>query len=144
MSGLSNSTISLVSNCHRILVVQPLVGIGDMLWHKPWIDELAARFKITLATKPTVKAPQIFHDMPDSFEHLDINRSLRNRTGRHDGFLGLLRLATDFKKTGADAAIILHYSSRYALAARLAGIRIIFGYGKTRNSVLYSAGQGLN
>ncbi len=144
MSGLSNSTLSLLSDCQRILVVQPLVGIGDMLWHKPWIDELGARFKITLATKPTVQAPLIFHDMPDSFEHLDIKRSLRNKTGRHDGFLGLFRLVADFKKTGADAAIIFHYSSRYALAARLAGIRIIFGYGKTRNSVLYSAGQGLN
>jgi len=26
----------------RLLVVQPLVGIGDMVWHKPWIDHLAA------------------------------------------------------------------------------------------------------
>ncbi len=144
MSGLSHSTLSLLSDCQRILVVQPLVGIGDMLWHKPWIDELGAQFKITLATKPTVKAHLIFHDMPDSFEHLDINRSLRNKTGSHDGFWGLFRLVADFKKTGADAAIIFHYSSRYALAARLAGISIIFGYGKSRNSVLYSAGQGLN
>ena len=144
MSGVSHSTLSLLSDCQRILVVQPLVGIGDMLWHKPWIDELGARFKITLATKPTVKAPLIFHDMPDSFKHLDINRSLRNKTGRHDGFSGLFRLVVDFKKTGADVAIILHYSSRYALAARLAGIRMVFGYGKTRNSLLYSAGQGLS
>ena len=143
MLNLSNNTISLLSDCQRILVVQPLVGIGDMLWHKPWIDRLGAHFKITLATKPTVKAPLIFHNMPDSFEHFNIDRSLRNKTGRHDGFLGLCRLATDFKKTGADAVIIFHYSSRYALAARLAGIKIIFGYGKTRNSLLYSAGQGL-
>ena len=44
----------------RLLVVQPLVGIGDMVWHKPWIDHLAAHFDLILACKPTAKAPTLF------------------------------------------------------------------------------------
>ena len=33
------------------------------------------------------------------------------------------------RASGADTAVILHASSRYALAARLAGIKLRFGYG---------------
>ena len=24
----------------KLVIFQPLVGIGDMIWHKPWIDQL--------------------------------------------------------------------------------------------------------
>ena len=34
----------------RLLVIQPLVGIGDMVWHKPWIDYLADFYDVILAT----------------------------------------------------------------------------------------------
>ncbi|MEL0023371.1 MAG: hypothetical protein VW934_03870, partial [Alphaproteobacteria bacterium] len=44
----------------RLLLIQPLVGIGDMIWHKPWIDHLAAHYDVILATKPTVNARRVF------------------------------------------------------------------------------------
>ena len=144
MSSRTFSLANLLSKSTRLLVIQPLVGIGDMLWHKPWIDLLASRCDVTLATKPTVKATTIFHDAPAGFQILDIDRSQRGTTGRHDGILGLFRLAADFKKSGADTALILHYSSRYAIAARLAGITAIFGYGSSRSRWLYTAGNGLS
>jgi hypothetical protein len=25
----------------KLLVIEPLVGIGDLIWHKPWLDRLA-------------------------------------------------------------------------------------------------------
>ena len=56
MSSRTFSLANLLSKSTRLLVIQPLVGIGDMLWHKPWIDLLASRCDVTLATKPTVKA----------------------------------------------------------------------------------------
>ena len=40
----------------HILLIQPLVGIGDMLWHKPWIENLSKNNKITLLAKPTTKS----------------------------------------------------------------------------------------
>jgi heptosyltransferase-2 len=50
----------------------------------------------------------------------------------------------DFRRSGADTALILHYSSRYAIAARLAGISVIFGYGSSASKWLYTAGYGLS
>ena len=65
----------MLSNSHHILVVQPLVGIGDMVWHKPWIDSLITRHKVTLATKPTVQAPILFYGAGPEFNLLNIERS---------------------------------------------------------------------
>jgi heptosyltransferase-2 len=144
MSSRTVNPDTLLSKTSRLLVIQPLVGIGDMLWHKPWIDLLASHCDVTLATKPTAKAKTIFHDAPTGFQVLDIDRSQRGTTGRHDGVLGLFRLAMDFRRSGADTALILHYSSRYAIAARLAGISVIFGYGSSASRWLYTAGYGLS
>ena len=117
----------------RLLVVQPLVGIGDMVWHKPWIDHLAAHFDIVLACKPTAKAEVLFHGTEGIVEYLPIERSLRGRRGRHDGPLGLLRLAAAFRATGADSVLVMHHSATYGTAARLAGIANRWGYGIGRS-----------
>ena len=119
--------------CRRLLVVQPLVGIGDMVWHKPWIDHLAAHFDIVLACKPTAKAEVLFHGTEGIVEFLPIERSLRGRRGRHDGPLGLLRLAAAFRATGADNVLVMHHSATYGTAARLAGIANRWGYGIGRS-----------
>ena len=113
----------------RLLVVQPLVGIGDMVWHKPWIDHLAGHFEVILAAKPTARSQVLFHGTDGIVDWLDIDRSLRGRRGRHDGFAGLLRLAADFRAARADQVMILHHSATYAIAARLAGIPVRWGYG---------------
>ena len=113
----------------RLLVVQPLVGIGDMVWHKPWIDHLAAHFDVTLACKPTAKAPVLFSGTDGITGWISIERSLRGEKGRHDGPLGLLRLAAAFRRSGADHVLIMHHSPTYGLAARLAGIPYRWGYG---------------
>ena len=113
----------------RLLVVQPLVGIGDMVWHKPWIDHLAAHFDVILACKPTAKAPILFAATDGIVGWLPIERSLRGSKGRHDGPIGLLRLATAFRRCQAKHVLIMHHSATYAMAARLAGIPHRWGYG---------------
>ena len=113
----------------RLLVVQPLVGIGDMVWHKPWIDHLAAHFDLVLAAKPTAMSQVLFHGTDGIVEWLDIDRSMRGRRGRHDGIAGLFRLAADFRAARADQVVIMHHSATYGLAARLAGIPVRWGYG---------------
>jgi len=134
-----------IDTAQHILVIQPLVGIGDMIWHKPWIDALAARTKITLAAKPTAQTAMLFPaDQHASINHLFIQRSLRGRRGRHDGMAGFFRLVGDFRKCGADTAIILHHSPRYALAARLAGITVRLGYGHKSHNFGLNAGTALD
>jgi len=113
----------------RLLVVQPLVGIGDMVWHKPWIDHLAAHFDVILAAKPTARSQILFHGTDGIVDWLDIDRSLRGRRGRHDGLSGLFRLAAEFRAARAHQVMILHHSATYAIAARLAGIPVRWGYG---------------
>ncbi len=61
MSTLSSLSPDPKSARKRLLVVQPLVGIGDMVWHKPWIDHLAGGFDVILAAKPTAHAKTLFH-----------------------------------------------------------------------------------
>ncbi|MGC6454472.1 MAG: glycosyltransferase family 9 protein [Candidatus Puniceispirillaceae bacterium] len=113
----------------RLLLVQPLVGIGDMVWHKPWIDHLAAHFDIILAAKPTAASRTLFHDTDGIVEWLDIDRSMRGKRGRHDGIGGLFRLVADFRAARADQVLVMHHSATYTLAARLAGIAVRWGYG---------------
>ena len=129
MASQHNLLASAGGDRPRLLIVQPLVGIGDMVWHKPWIDHLSAHFDVTLACKPTAKAPTLFSGTDGITGWIPIERSLRGRKGRHDGPLGLLRLASAFRDTGADHVLILHHSATYGLAARLAGIPHRWGYG---------------
>ena len=97
MSSLSSLSPDPKSARRRLLVVQPLVGIGDMVWHKPWIDHLAGGFDVILAAKPTAHAKTLFHGTDGIVGWLDIDRSMRGRRGRHDGLAGLFRLAADFR-----------------------------------------------
>ena len=113
----------------RLLIVQPLVGIGDMVWHKPWIDHLASQFDVILAAKPTARAETVFHGTAGIVDWLPIEQSMRGRRGRHDGLSGLLRLAAAFRAARADQVLIIHHSASYAVAARLAGIPHRWGYG---------------
>ena len=124
----------------RLLVIQPLVGIGDMIWHKPWLDQLIEEYDVILATKPASQPHILFHDSLSPAQILPIHRKLRGKKGRHDGVFGLWRLASDFRAKGASAALILHHSAFYARAARLAGISHIggFGFGALPKSVTTS------
>lgn len=113
----------------RLLLIQPLVGIGDMIWHKPWIDHLAAHYDVILATKPTVKPRLLFDGDHAIADFLMIERSMRGKRGKHDGLIGFFRMVADFRAVKADLCLVLHHSARYTLATRMAGIPERWGYG---------------
>lgn len=116
----------------KLLIIQPLVGIGDMIWHKPWIDQLIAHNDVVLAAKTSSQPYSLFSDCLDKIQILEIDRNIRGQKGRHDGLFGLLRLSRAIKNTGAKRALILHHSQSYVRAAKLASIFQIggFGFGK--------------
>ena len=120
-----------------LLIIQPLVGIGDMIWHKPWIDDAIMRTEVFLATKPASHPQVLFSDSLDSAHIIDIDRNIRGKRGRHDGLFGLFRLARDFRATGAKRALLLHHSNTYHTALKLAGIKQVagFGFGKMKGLV---------
>ncbi|HEY8287789.1 MAG TPA: glycosyltransferase family 9 protein [Acetobacteraceae bacterium] len=112
-------------------VVQPLPGIGDMVWHLPHIRAIAEhlREKVTLVAKPRSLADQLFgrDDVVGDIVWVDQNPS--GRRGLHDGIGGFTRLVGMLRASQFDSVVILHHSHRIAAAAMLAGIRRRQGYG---------------
>lgn len=118
------------------LVVQPLPGIGDMIWHLPHIHGIAAAegAPVTVLTKRRSQADRIFRADPAVAEILWLERN----PGVHSGPLGLLRLVRLLRAGRFAKAWLLHGSARYAWALLLAGIPITIGYGRGLQQLLLS------
>lgn len=117
------------------LVVQPLQGIGDMIWQLPAIHAIAARRgAVTLLTKPRSQADKIFAGDQAVRDILWLQRN----PGAHDGLAGLWRLARLLRRRRFAEAWLFHGSSRYALALMLAGIPVTRGYGRGLQRALLS------
>lgn len=112
-------------NVKKILVIQPLPGIGDTIWFLPHLHVLATRGEITLLTKKNSQAPALLQADP----HIKNIIFLHRNPGIHDGIKGFLLLVTLLRKEKFEEAWILHHSPRYAYAAKLAGIPHVFSYG---------------
>ena len=122
----------------RTLIVQPLPGIGDMVWHLPHIHAIAATTvegKVDLLTKPRSQADRLLGADSCVGRVLWLEREV----GRHAGLRGLLRLAALLRREQYQCAWFLHGSARYVLAARLAGIPERIGYGIGLQSLLLTA-----
>lgn len=120
------------------LVIQPLPGIGDMVWHLPHLQAIARACPegmVTVLTKRRSRADELFAGAAFVRQVLWLERAQSgDAPGRHDGALGAWRLAADLRPHGFDTVWILHDSPRYALAALLARVpsRIGFGTGRQR------------
>ena len=122
----------------RTLIVQPLPGIGDMVWHLPHIHAIAATTtegKVDILTKPRSQADRLLRADPCVGQILWLERE----AGRHAGLRGLLRLVVLLRRESYQRAWFLHGSARYVLAARLAGIPERIGYGIGLQSLLLTA-----
>jgi heptosyltransferase-2 len=111
----------------KILIIQPMIGIGDMIWVKPWIDEAIRIHDVVLMAKPSSHSHIIMQEQ--DFTLLPLQRSERGRKGRHDGLIGFFKLVSEMRQINPDEVWILHRSWRYAAAAWLARIKGRFGFG---------------
>ena len=115
------------------LVIQPLPGIGDMIWHLPHIHAIAAASpngQVDILTKRRSLADRLLAADPAVSEIVWLERD----SDQHAGFGGMLRLARELRERQYQQCWVLHGSTRYALTAWLAGIprRIGFGSGAQR------------
>jgi len=113
------------------LVVQPLPGIGDALWHLPHIRAIARTApdrRVTLLTKERSLAERLFAAEPMVHRVLWLHRN----PGLHDGPVGFFRLAALLRRHRFTSAWVLHASARYAQAAVAASIAERHGYGLGR------------
>jgi lipopolysaccharide heptosyltransferase II len=115
----------------NVAVVQPLPGIGDMIWHLPHLRALAtaAGDPVTLVAKPRSLANQLLAAEPAVRDIIWLDRNPEGWRGRHDGPLGLFRLVSELRARRFDAVVLLHHSVTLAAATFLAGIRLRAGYG---------------
>jgi heptosyltransferase II len=114
-----------------VAVVQPLPGIGDMIWHLPHIRAIAAHVgePVTLITKPRSAADQIFSAEQTVRDVFWLDRNPENRHGQHDGGAGFLRVISALHARRFDAVYLLHHSKTIALQTMLARIPARYGYG---------------
>jgi heptosyltransferase-2 len=114
-----------------VAVVQPLPGIGDMIWHLPHIRAIAAHVgePVTIIAKPRSAADQIFGAEEAIRDVFWLDRNPDGRLGEHDGGAGFFRIVTSLRARRFDAVYILHHSKTIALLTMLAGIPARYGYG---------------
>lgn len=118
------------------LVVQPLPGIGDMVWHLPHLHAIAAATpekRITVLTKPRSRADKLLGADAAVASVLWLQRP-----GEHGGPLGFFRLVALLRQHRFATAWLLHGSRRYALALLLAGVPETIGYGRGAQKYLLS------
>jgi heptosyltransferase-2 len=121
----ANQTLPLSS---RTLIIQPLPGIGDMVWHLPAIHTIATTTitgRVDILTKPRSLADQLLRADPSVDRILWLERD----SGPHRGIAGLFRLVSLLSDNAYQRVWLLHHSARYGLAAWLAGIPERIGCG---------------
>jgi heptosyltransferase II len=115
----------------NVAVIQPLPGVGDMIWHLPHIRAISAHVgaPVTLVAKPRSAAAQIFAAERTVRDVIWMDRNPERRRGRHDGPLGMLRLIRDLRARHFDAVYLLHQSQTLACVTWLSRIPARHGYG---------------
>ena len=114
----------------RILVVQNRMGIGDMVIFLPFIEAISKKFSVpvSILVKENSKAAQFLRDNTAIDQIIILDRSGKNKNGKHDGIIGLYNLAKDIKKFNFDKIFIFNSSLRFNLIAKFAGIKNIYQY----------------
>ena len=110
------------------LVIQPLPGIGDVVWHLPHLRALAAASpdgRVTLMARPRTRAAELL----EGVDHVAGVLPLEDAGGKRSGAIGGWRLGGALRRHRFDRVWILHGSTRYGIAAWRAGIPERHGYG---------------
>ena len=113
----------------KVLVIQPKIGMGDMVIYLPYIHAISKYHKkpISILVKENTKAKEIlFHDNNIN-EILVLDRTER-KNGSHDGFKGFFKLVKKIKSKKFDKIYIFSSSLRFFLVAKLAGVKKIVHY----------------
>jgi heptosyltransferase-2 len=123
----------------RVAVIQPLPGIGDMIWHLAHIRAIAQHVgaPVTLIAKASARAEQLLAGEPAVRKVLRVERAER---GARFGGLDLvpLLLRHRFRRV-----YLLHHSRSLAFATALAGVRERYGYGFGRQRAFLNRGPFL-
>jgi heptosyltransferase II len=113
----------------KVLVIQPKIGMGDMVIYLPYIHAISKRYQtpLSILVKENSRASQLLADDKHINEIIILDRS-KNEKRNHDGLSGILKLSKELKQRQFDKVFIFNGSLRYLLISKLAGIKSISQY----------------
>ena len=114
-----------------IAVIQPLPGIGDMIWHVPHIRAVAAHWgtAVTLIARPHSAADQIFAGDNAVADVIWIDRHPERRRGARDGAPDIGGLVRVLRERRFRRGVLLDHSQTLAFVMAAARIPERYGYG---------------
>lgn len=118
----------------RTLIVHHRSGIGDLVWHIPYIRAMAATSaggKVTVLARPSCMAADVLagEDCVEAVMEYDRRPRNKARKGRHEGLAGQLQFLQELRRKKFDRIFIFSGRARYGVLALLAGIPIRAGFG---------------
>lgn len=119
----------------RTLVVHHRSGIGDLVWHLPYLRAIAARSaegRVGVMARPSCRAAEVLAAescVEEVIEYDHRPRPSEGRKGRHDGLLAQFGFIRELRAHRYERVFIFSGRLRYALLARLAGIPRRAGFG---------------
>ena len=113
----------------KVLVIQPKIGMGDMIIYLPYIQAISKHYKnsVSILVKENSRAKELLNDDNHIKEILFLSRS-KDKLGSHDGVKGFFQLVKKIKSKNFDKVFIFNSSLRYLLIAKFAGIKNIAQY----------------
>ena len=113
----------------KVLVIQPKIGMGDMVIYLPYIHAISKKYQtpVSILVKENSRAKQLLTEDRHIDEIILLDRSKHN-SGSHDGLSGFLKLSKEIKLKNFNKVFIFNSSLRYFLISKLAGIKNISQY----------------
>ena len=113
----------------KVLVIQPKIGMGDMVIYLPYIHAISKKFKtpVSILVKKNTRAQQLLAEDNHIDEIITLDRA-KNNDGSHDGISGFFKLVAQLKSKNFDRVFIFNSSLRYFLISKIAGIKKISQY----------------
>ena len=113
----------------KVLVIQPKIGMGDMVIYLPYIHAISKKYQtpVSILVKENSRANQLLAEDKHIKEILILDRT-KNNSGSHDGLSGFFKLSKDLKLKKYDKVFIFNSSLRYLLIAKMARIKNISQY----------------
>ncbi len=120
----------------QILIIQPKIGMGDMIIYLPYIHAISKKYKksVSVLVKDNSRAKQLLSDDNHINEIITLEKEM-------DGVTGIYKLSKELKKRNFDKVFIFNSSLRYNLVVRLAGIRSVYQYPlfRSKDNIVLSA-----
>ena len=113
----------------KVLVIQPKVGMGDMVIYLPYIHAISEKYRsaVSILVKKNSRAHELLIDDEHIGEIITLDRT-NNNSGSHDGLSGFFNLVNKIKEKKFDKVFIFNSSLRYLFIAKFAGIQKIAQY----------------